>query len=567
MLRSNSPLVLSRLSRRAVLFSSALAVFGMGAMLAGCPSSSGGGGSATGGTSGGAKTTGGSPKPGVLRYALTAEPTTLDPALATDGPTIDMLQQCYEGLVGWDEKSEVVPLVAKEMPKISADGKTYTFTLRDNVKFHNGRAVTAEDVKYSLTRSLDHTLNSPVAINYLDDIQGARELFDGKAKDLTGVKVVDPKTVQITLNAPRAYFLGKLTYPTGYLVAKEEVEKGEKTPGGAFTITEKNSVGSGPFRLKEYQRQSKVTLEANADYWGGKPKLTTIERPIVLDTKTARNLYDSGELDYVTLEKGDYKQVKDDPSVSLEIKKWDRSATFYLGLNQTHYAPFKNKKVRQAFAHAIDRDAIVKSVLLGVNDKAEGVVPKGIFSYDEQFKGLDYNPETAKKLLAEAGFPDGKGLPALTLSFREQQPDLRKTAEVVKEQLAAIGVNVSLNEMEWGTFLKTNENNQTDFFHMRWSADYIDPQNFLSLLLSTTGHENHTGYSNPQFDALCKQADSETDQAKRVTLYRQAEKIVADDAPWVPLYYQKDLELMKPYVSGIRDSLMGHLPHKTVEVK
>jgi len=384
---------------------------------------------------------------------------------------------------------------------------------------------------------------------------------------VSGIKVVDPKTIQITLVAPRAYFLGKLTYPTGYVVPKEEVEKGDKTPGGAYTITDKNSVGSGPFKLKEYVRQSKVTLEANGDYWAGKPKLTGQERPIVLDSKTARNLYDSGELDYVALEKGDYEQDKDNPALKDQIKQWDRAATYYLGMNQRAYPPFKDKRVRQAVAHAIDRDSIIKEVLLGINQKAEGIVPKGIFGYDPDLKGLAYDPALAKKLLAAAGYPDGKGLPPLRLSFREQVPDLRKTAEVLKEQLGAVGVQVNLNEMEWGAFLKENENFKTEAFHMRWAADYPDPQDFLSLLLTTTGTQNYTGYSNPQYDALCRQADAETDPAKRTALYRQAEKIVVDDAPWVPLYFQKDLELMKPYVSGVRDSLLGHLPHTTTEVK
>lgn len=549
------------LTRRALLASCALTLAAL--FTAGCPSGSGGGGSNTASNGGGT----GSPAPGVLRYPLTAEPTTLDPALVRDGPTIDLLQQCHEGLVGWNEKSEVVPLLAVDMPRISADGKTYTFTLREGAKFHNGRQVMAEDVKYSLTRSLDKKLNSPVAMNYLDDIAGAKELFQGTATELSGVKVIDPKTVQITLTAPRGYFLGKLTYPTGYVLPREEVEKGPKTEGGASTLELTNSVGTGPFRLKEYARQSKVVLEANADYWGSKPKLTRIERPIILDAKTARNLYDAGDLDYITLEKGDYEQDRNDPALKDQIKQWDRAATFYLGLNQLEYPPFKDRRVRQAFAHAIDKGSIVENVLLGVNQKAEGVVPKGIFSYDESFRGLPFDVEKAKKLLAEAGFPGGNGLPPLTLYFREKQPDLTKTAEVIKEQLAAIGVNANLSEMEWGAFLKLNENNKTPLFHMRWSADYIDPQNFLTLLLTTGAPENHTGYSNPKYDALCRQADAETDQQKRLALYRQAERIVIDDAPWVPIYYQKDLELVKPYVSGIRDSLMGHLPHITTEVK
>jgi len=149
--------------------------------------------------------------------------------------------------------------------------------------------------------------------------------------------------------------------------------------------------------------------------------------------------------------------------------------------------------------------------------------------------------------------------------FREKQPDLAKTAEVVKEQLAAVGVQTNLNEMEWGAYLKATDNREVDFFHMRWAADYIDPQNFLSLLLHSEAPENRTAYSNPQYDRLCEQADAETDPAKRMALYNQAEKIVVDDAPWVPIYFQRDLELIKPYVTGIRDGLMGHLPHITTQ--
>ena len=524
--------------------------------LAGCPANKGGDSVPATGSS----------RPGVLRYPLTANPTTFDPALVSDGATIDMIQQTYQGLVGWNEKSEVTPVLAKELPKISEDGTVYTFTLRDDVKFSNGRAVTAEDFKYAMTRALEPKLNSPVAQTYLNDIVGADVLAKGKTAELSGVKVINPQTLQITLVAPRAYFLGKLTYPTAYAVAKEEVEKGEKTEGGAHLITDKNSVGTGPFILDAYIPQSMVSLKANPNYFGGAPKLSGIERKIILDAKTARNLYESGELDIVTLEKGDYAQDKDNPQVQPEIKQFDRSATFYLGMNQTQYPPFKDKRVRQAVAYAVDKDALVATVLQGVNEKAGGVLPKGMPGYDPTITGMGYDPKKAKALLAEAGFPEGKGLPPLTLTFREKQPDLSKTAEVVKEQLGAVGIPVNLNEMEWGAFLKKTDNREVAFFHMRWGADYLDPQNFLSVLLTSTAPENRTGYSNPAYDKLCAEADGSTNHEKRLALYNDAEKIVVDDAPWVPIYYQKDLELIKPYVTGIRDCLMGHLPHTTVEV-
>ncbi|MBC8104237.1 MAG: peptide ABC transporter substrate-binding protein [Cytophagales bacterium] len=505
---------------------------------------------------------------GILRYPIETEPTTLDPAVVQDGPTIDLLQNLYEGLVGWNDKNEVVPLIAEDLPKISADGKTYTFTIRDNAKFFSGDPVTAEDVKYSITRSLDKRTASPVALNYLDDIVGARDVADGKTQDLAGVKALDPRTVQITLAAPRGYFLGKLTYPTAYVLSRKEVEKGPTNAGGIHTIDASNagSVGCGPFRLASYVRGSKITLSANADYWNGKPKLEGIERPIILDVQTQRNLYDSGRLDYIVLQKGDFEKDRSNPALQDQIKKWKRAATWYVGLNQTYYKPFADKRVRQAFAHAVDKDAIVKSVLLAVPQKAEGILPDGIPGYSKEFKGLPYDPEKAKTLLAAAGYPGGKGLPPLQITFRQKQSDVVHTAEVLQEQLAKVGIPVTLNAMEWGSYLNLNNNNKTDLFHMRWSADYLDPQDFLSLLLTTTGTENHTGYSNKQVDALCEQADRETDQKKRLALYQQAEKLVVEDAPWIPIYYQVDLELMRPSVQGVRDGLMGHLPHTTTTV-
>ena len=529
--------------------------------LAGCNNTGTAGGTQTAQGNGGASGN-------VLRYPIETEPTTLDPALVQDGPTIDLLQNMYEGLVGWNEKNEVVPLIAKEMPKISADGKVYTFTIRDNAKFPGGDPITAEDVKYSITRSLDPKLASAVAMNYLDDIVGAKEVADGKATDLAGIKVVDPKTVQISLTSPRGYFLGKLTYPTAYVLSRKEVEKGAATEQGAHSIDTTNvgTVGEGPFKLASYVRGSKITLAANTDYWAGKPKLDSIERPIILDVQTQRNLYDSGRLDYIGLQKGDFEKDRSNPALQDQIKKWKRAATWYVGINQLHYAPFKDKRVRQAFAYAIDKDAIVKSVLLGVPVKAEGILPDGIPGFNPAFKGIPYNPDKAKALLIEAGYPGGKGLPALQLSFRQKQSDIGHTAEVLQQQLATVGIPITLNGMEWGTFLSLNKVGKTDMVHMRWSADYLDPQDFLSLLLTTTGSENHTGYSNPQVDALCKQADGESDQTKRLALYAQAEKLVVDDAPWVPLYYQADLELMRPNVKGIRDGLMGHLPHTTTSV-
>ena len=508
--------------------------------------------------------------PGVLREQLPIEPPTLDPAMTQDVFTGEMLQNAYEGLLGWNTKNELTPRIAMALPTLSADRKTYTFTLRSDAKFANGRTITAEDVKYSFTRALDPKLASPVAMSYLNDIQGAKAVADGKATELAGVKVLSPASLQITLVAPRAYFLQKLTYPTGYVVPKEGIAKGPKSAAGALTIGPENAAetASGPFKITSYERQSKVVLEPNEHYWGGKPKLTRIERPIVLDSKTAVNLYQTGRLDIViNLQQSDYTSLKNDPAFASDLHLFTRAATWYMAVNPTQYKPFADKRVRQAVAYAVDKQSIVKNVTASVFLPATGVLPPGVPGYAPTLTGYPYDLEKAKKLLAEAGYPGGKGLPTIHILFPEKQSDFTRPVEVLREQLGAVGFPVELNEMEHGAFLKALHNRQFDLAYGAWYADYLDPQDFLSLLFRSDAPENETGYSNPAFDALCAQADGEPDQAKRRSLYAKADSILVDDIPWVPIAYGRDVELDKPYVSGIQDALMSHLPHYTTAVR
>lgn len=495
-----------------------------------------------------------------LRYAITTEPTTLDPALVEDGPTIDLLFQVFEGLVRWEVGNKLVPNLAERW-EISPDGRTYTFYLKRGVKFHNGREMKAEDVRYSIERSLDPNTRSTTAGTYLNDIVGALDKLEGRAQTVKGIEVVDPYTIRFRVDAPKAYFLAKLTYPTAYVVCREAVEK----TGGR--VNEQSMIGTGPFRLKEYLLNQKIILEANPDYHNGRPRLDYIERPIILDSTTRHNMYERGELDVCDVQKGDLRRDQADPVLSKELHFFDRAAIFYLALNQVAFPPFRDKRVRQAFALAINRDEVVQVALMGVNQKANGILPPGIPGYDPSFKGWEYNPARARQLLAEAGYPAGRGFPKLTLTFREKTPDLRRVAEVVRDMLKReLNIEVELREMEWGAFLSALNKQTMPFYHLRWAADYLDPQNFLSVMLRTGTPENRIGYSNSEFDKLCDRADRTQDKQERIRLYRKAERIAVEDAPWIPLYFQRDVELIKPYVKGIRDTLLGHLPHTTVEI-
>ncbi len=549
---------------------SLLALVCAAALLPGCTVTKNPPGTGTGGgiSSGGAVTT----NANTLRYALTAEATTLDPATVQDGTTIDLLQCIFEGLVKWDEKNRIVPGMAEKW-EISPDGKTYTFHIRHNVKFHNGREMTAEDIKYSFERSCDPATKSQTASDYLKDIVGAADRIANKAgvSEISGIKVVDPYTLTITIDSPKPYWLGNMTYPTGYVVCKEEISR----TGGA--VSELSASGTGPFKLAEFKSNYRVVLAANPDYYGGKPKVDFIERPVMIDANLRLNNYEADKLDIVDLSPRDLDRISADPKMSSDLKEFPRAATWYLALNQdAPGSPFTKREVRQAFAMAIDKPEIIRVALKGKATLANAVVPPGMDNYAPKITPLPYDPAKAKALLAKAGYPGGSGFPTLTLSFRQDYPWVADTAQITASQLKAnLGITVQLRPMEWGVFLKERTAKSMAFSHLRWGADYLDPQNFLSVLLHSSkkvnGVEDHpengVGYNNPEFDRLCDQADVEMDTTKRMALYAQAEQIAINDAPWVTVYYQRDLELIKPRVGHLRDSLLGHLPHLTTTVQ
>lgn len=543
-------------------------------LLAGCtvtskpdPQSSNGSGSGGAGALGKVET-----NANTLRYALTAEATTLDPAKVQDGTTIDLLQCIFEGLVKWDEKNRIIPGMAEKW-EVSADGKTYTFHIRHGVKFHNGREMNAADFKYSLDRACNPATKSTTASTYLKDIVGAADFLANKpgVTEVTGVKVVDPYTLTITIDSPKPYWLNNMTYAIAYVVCKEEIQR----TGGE--LSELSAAGTGPFKLAEFKSNYRVVLAANPDYYGGKPKLDYIERPVLIDANLRLNNYEADKLDIVDLSPGDLDRINSNPKLKPDLKAFARSATWYFALNQdAPRSPFGKRDVRRAFAMAIDKNEAIKVAMKGQADVANGIVSPGMDNYTPKINPIPYDPAQAKALLAKAGYPNGAGFPSLTLSYRQDMPWVQDTAQVVANQLKTnLGISVEMRRMEWTQFLNERKAKSMAFSHLRWSADYLDPQNFLSVLLHSSKNvngvedhqENGVGYNNPEFDRLCDQADVELDVKKRMALYAQAEQIAIDDAPWVPIYYQRDLELVKPRVGHLRDSLLGHLPHTTTTVQ
>ncbi len=499
------------------------------------------------------------PASNIFRYAIKTSPTTFDPALVQDGDTIDLLQQMFEGLVQWSPDNKIKPCLADHW-EVSPNGLTYTFHLRPNVKFQDGAPVTASDVLYSMRRCLDPKLGSSVALNYLGDIQGAKELNSGKTTELSGVKVINPQTVAITITKPKAYWIDTLTYPTAYVVSQAEAKPG--VPLGA--ADDIKGAGTGAFKLASYVPDSKAALTANAAYWDGAPKLAGIERPVIIDAGTRHDEYIRGDLDMLQFESpGDLDNDSKDPVLESQVKLFKRASTYYIGLNQKAFPAFADLRVRQAFAYATDKNKIVQVVFAGKRDAAQDILAEGIPGFDPKFQGLPYDPAKAKALLAAAGHANGVGIGPIPLTYRQGQPELEKTVVLIQQMWSDnLGLQVRPQVTEWGAMLDREDKNALECYHIRWAADYLDPQDYYSVLLRSGGPENHTVYSNAKYDALCDAADVSQNPAQRAGLYRQAAKIAADEVPVIPLYYQQDVELIKPYVSGLDDGLMGHLPYK-----
>ena len=499
---------------------------------------------------------------GVFRYALPTIPTTLDPAKVQDGDTIDIIQQEFEGLVKWGEDNRVQPNLAEKWD-ISPDGTKYTFHLKKGIKFTNGREVTADDFKWCMERSCDPNYSSPTAKTYMADIVGVSERLANKANEVTGIKVVDPSTLEITIDKARPYFLDKLTYACSYVYAKEALPDRLKDMAKIEEM-----VGTGPFKMEKFAPDTIVVLVANKDYHDGAPKLERIERPFIKDAQSRLNKYKTGDLDLITLELQDLKAIKEDAKLVQDLQYFDRPSMYYLGMNCDVVPALKDRRVRQAIGMALDRDYIIKEVLGGINRRADAILPPSVKCFREKTNMLPFDVAKAKALLAEAGFPDGKGFPELEFNYRDGRPDVENAAQAIQQQLKQnLGITLKSQKMEWASYLAKHNGHKMEIFHMRWAADYLDPENFLSTLLASYGNENKINYKNDQYDALCREGDMTMDENKRKELYAKAEDIVLQDAPFIPIYYQKDAELISKRVSGIRNSAFGHLPHTTTAVK
>jgi oligopeptide transport system substrate-binding protein len=474
------------------------------------------------------------------------EPPTLDPALTQDANSATYIEEIFSGLVTLNQDLEVVPDIADSW-ELSDDGTTYTFHLRDDVKFHDGKPVTAQDFKYSIERACDPATGSVVADTYLGDIVGAQAKLRGETDEVSGAVVIDDHTLEITIDSPKAYFLSKLTYPTAFVVDQENVE------GPVQPWTDRPN-GTGPFRLAEYELGLRIVLERNEAYYGTpKPALERVN--FVLAGGSAMTMYETGELDAVPVGLADIERVLD-PSNPLNKELSITVPTlslFYIGFNVS-VPPFDDQKVRQAFNYAVDKDKYVEVVWKEMQIKAEGILPPGMPGYNEDLRGYPYDPEKARQLIAESKYGDASNLPEITLSVSGGGGAAsRWVAAIVEMYKQNLGVDIAIQQTGWATYLQDLRAHRYQMFGVGagWIADYPDPQDFLDILFHSESRNNDGEYSNPEVDRLLEEARAEQDSEKRMELYQQAEEMILEDAPIVPLTHDAEYWLTKPYVKGM----------------
>ncbi len=482
---------------------------------------------------------------GVFRR-LWRDPPTLDPHLTTDTTSSFVVVELYSGLVALNTDLVLVPDIAERW-EISEDGRQYTFLIRPEAKFHDGKKVTAHDFKWSIERAANPETASPVADTYLNDIVGALDYIEGRATEISGIQVVDDQTLQISVDEPKAYFLAKLTYPTAYVLDRANVEAG----GRSWTD---NPNGTGPFRLKEYKIGERIVLERNAHYYREPAKVETILLNLAGGQSMA--MYENDEIDITGVSLFDLERVLD-PNEPLHeqliIAPPDFSVS-YIGFN-TSMAPFDDVKFRQALNHAVDKELIAKEVLSGLVEPAFGILPPGFPAYNSELVGLRHNAELAKELLNESKYADPETRPRIVITVPGTGGTIGLDLEVVIEMWRQVlGVEVEIQQVEWATYLQDlNESKFQAFAGLGWEADYPDPQDFLDILFHTDSSLNHGAYSNTDADRILEEARTEQDPLRRVQLYQHAEELIVGDGAWVPLWYTGERHvLLKPDVKDYR---------------
>ncbi len=488
---------------------------------------------------------------GIFRL-IWGDPPTLDPAQVSDGTSFNIVLELFSGLVKLaNDPVQPVVLDLAESYTVSEDGTVYRFVLREGLVFSDGSPLTAFDVKWSWERAAHPDTASSVVSEFLGDIIGIKEIIEGEAETAEGIQVIDDQTLQVTIDAPKPYFIAKLTYPTAFVVNRENIESG----GDAWTDS---PVGTGPFKLKSYEIGNLMVLERNERYWGTLAYLDEVHYMLAGGSSIA--MYENDEIDVSGIPLAAQERVED-PNDSLYNDRVDVPPGFftsYIAMNVDE-PPFDDVHFRRALNFAVDKQLISDSVLSGRATPARGPLPPGFVGHNPDLVGLEYDEEKAKEELAMSQYADADTRPRIILTTPGTggSPPLWVQA-VLDMWNRVLGVTAEVQEVEWATFLEDLDAKRLQIFNVSWSPDYPDPVTFVDVLFRSDSALNHTGYASDEVDALLAEANTETDPVRRIQLYQEAEQIIVDEASWIPMWWDTEGEiLVKPYVNNFEISPLG----------
>jgi peptide/nickel transport system substrate-binding protein/oligopeptide transport system substrate-binding protein len=495
---------------------------------------------------------------GTYRRPLEFSPKNLDPALSFDMYSTSVIQQIFDGLVQFDKDLNVVPAIARSW-KISPEGLTYIFYLREGVKFHNGREVTADDFIYSITRIINPEIKSSSS-DFFTQILGAKEFIFKKAKEVKGLAAIGKYTFRIILSEPYAPFITILAMKGAKVVPKEEVEK----LGIDFG---KSPVGTGPFKFVSMKEGEEIILEANPDYFEGKPYLDKVIFKIFHGAPREKILkeFREGRLEESFIPPEEIENIVKEKQY-LFLQKPLLSLRFY-GFHLLS-KPLDDKRLRKAINFAVDKSFIISEIHKNQFNIARGILPPGIPGYDPKREPYPHNEALARKYLMESGY--GKEKPSIEIWSASKSEAAQKELNEIKIQLNKIGIQTNINfETNWPKFLSMVKDGNLPVHIHAWYADFPDPDNFLGILFHSKSKYNYWAYQNKEVDRLLDKARAERDYLKRMEMYRKIEDIILDDAPIVPMVNHLFQMVYQPYVRGIEVSALGgpYIPMKKIWLK
>ncbi|NTW97736.1 MAG: peptide ABC transporter substrate-binding protein [Oscillochloris sp.] len=509
---------------------------------------------------------------GTLRWGIegVSDVDRLDPALVSDYQSTIAVNLIFGGLVRLDPDLAVVGDGAESW-RTSADGTLYTFNLRKNLAYGDGTPVVAQDFADALRRTIAPDTGTAFAFEFLKHIVGAEALHNGQATALSGVRALDPRTLEISLDAPRGYFLSQLTYALAFVVPPGKIEAdADGWVSHAF--------GSGPFRVKEHQDDKKLVLEGNPYYWAGPPGVANVELIFFADTAAAFTSYRAGDLDIMGSIQGGIPAERVAEARGLpDLRAASAPVLRYIGFNNRR-PPFDNVYVRQAFAQAVDKQSLTQQVLSAQATSAGRILPTGFLGTSLPITSLDYDPLGARSSLGLAGYVSGSSLPPISLTY-SHDTDTEKVAQFLQRNWRdTLGADVRLEGLTMDAFIARLDSMVTDsandtslqMYLSVWGADYPDPHNFLSLQLQSDSPYNNGHWSSAEFDRLTAEADQISDPgraAERLRLYNQAEQIAVREVGWLPLFNPEVNILIRPTVRGLSFTPQGIIAANWTQVR